>query len=176
MKKMLGEERRKFLLKQLIEAKSALTGTDLAKIVHVSRQVIVNDINLLKAKNEPIISTSQGYLYIATNQETKSYERKIVSNHPPEKTKEELFTIVDYGATVKNVIVEHPLYGEITANLHVSSRLEVEKFIQQLQDTRATLLSALTDGTHLHVIEAASEDILDQVVEKLREKGFIIES
>jgi uncharacterized protein len=176
MKKMLGEERRKFLLKQLKEAKSALTGTDLAKFVNVSRQVIVNDINLLKAKNEPIISTSQGYLYIANNQETKNYERKIVSYHPPEKTKEELFTIVDHGATVKNVIVEHPVYGEITANLHVSSRLEVEKFIQQLQDTRATLLSALTDGTHLHVIEAASEEILDQVVDKLREKGFIIES
>lgn len=175
MKKMLGDERRNFLLNKLKQANTALTGADLAQLVNVSRQVIVNDMNLLKAKNEPIISTSQGYLYIANNQVDTRFERKIVSFHPPEKTKEELFTIVDCGATVKNVLVEHPIYGEITANLHVSSRLEVEKFIQQLQDTSATLLSALTDGTHIHLIEAPSKEILDQAVEKLREKGFIVE-
>ena len=94
----------------------------------------------------------------------------------PEKTEEELFTIVDCGATVKNVIVEHPVYGEITANLHVSNRLEVEHFLHQLRETNAQLLSALTDGTHLHVISAASEETLDTVIEQLRKKGFLLES
>ena len=175
MKKITGEERRHYLLNYLKTSSQALTGSDLAKLTNVSRQVIVNDMNLLKAKNEPIISTSQGYLFLHTQNSQTRFERKIVSVHKPEQTKEELFTIVDCGAIVQNVIVEHPVYGEITANLHVSSRLEVEAFIQQLQETNATLLSALTDGTHLHVISAPSDEILNLVEIKLREKGFILE-
>ena len=175
MKKITGEERRQFLLTHLKSSTQALTGSDLAKLTNVSRQVIVNDMNLLKAKNEPIISTSQGYLFLHTQNNQMRYERKIVSVHTPEQTKEELYIIVDCGATVQNVIVEHPVYGEITATLHVSSRLEVESFIQQLQETNATLLSALTDGTHLHVISAPSNEILNLVEHKLREKGFILE-
>ena len=173
MKKILGEDRRIFLLNQLKSTNQALTGSDLAKLANVSRQVIVNDMNLLKAKNEPILSTSQGYLYLSN--ENNHFERKIVSQHTPEQTKEELFTIVDCGATVKSVIVEHPIYGEITANLHLSSRLEVDTFIQQIKETNAALLSTLTDGTHLHVISASSEQILNQVEHALRNKGFILE-
>ena len=176
MKKILGEERRTLLLNHLKCSNQAFTGSQLAKLTNVSRQVIVNDMNLLKARNEPIIATSQGYLYINKDESSTLFERKIVSVHPPEKTEEELFTIVDCGATVKNVIVEHPVYGEITANLHVSNRLEVEHFLQQVQETNAQLLSALTDGTHLHVISAASEETLDTVIEQLHKKGFLLES
>ena len=92
------------------------------------------------------------------------------------KTEDELFTIVDCGAIVKNVIVEHPVYGEITANLHVSNRLEVDHFLHQLRTTNASLLSALTGGTHLHVISAPSEETLDYVEDQLRKKGFLLES
>lgn len=176
MKKILGEQRRTLLLEQLRSSSSAITGTDLAKLTNVSRQVIVNDMNLLKARNEPIIATSQGYLYIKNETANIEFERKIVSFHTSEQTEEELFTIVDYGAKVKNVIIEHPVYGEITAALHLSSRLDVEDFIKRVGDTNAHLLSALTDGTHLHVISASSEPILDKVIAKLREKGFIIEN
>ena len=176
MKKMLGEDRRTLLLNYLRSSNQAFTGSQLAKLTNVSRQVIVNDMNLLKARNEPIIATSQGYLYIHNNETSPLFERKIVSIHPPEKTEEELFTIVDCGATVKNVIVEHPVYGEITANLHVSNRLEVEHFLHQLHTTNAQLLSDLTDGTHLHLISASSEETLNTVEEQLRKKGFLLES
>ena len=174
MKKMLGEERRLELLSLLKNAKQPLTGTDLAKHTNVSRQVIVNDMNLLKARNEPIVATSQGYLYMHNMQQTR-FERKIVCMHTSEQAKEELFILVDCGVTVESVIVMHPVYGEIIASIMVSNRLEVEQFVKRVNETKAHYLSALTDGTHLHVISAISEKNLDLAEAKLRERGFLIE-
>lgn len=62
--KLMGANRRDQLLLWLKESKSPLTGGELAKKANVSRQVIVQDISLLKAKNVPIIATSQGYVYM----------------------------------------------------------------------------------------------------------------
>lgn len=176
MKKMLGEERRYELLTLLKNNNGPITGTDLAKHANVSRQVIVNDMNLLKARNEPIVATSQGYLYMQLEENKKIFERKIVCSHTAEQAKDELITIVDCGVTVKNVIVEHPVYGEITASVMISNRLEVDQFIKQVEETKASYLSALTDGTHLHVISASSEKNLDLVEEKLRAKGYLVEN
>ena len=175
MKKMLGEARRLELLAILKQQGAPITGTELAKHANVSRQVIVNDINLLKARNEPIVATSQGYLYIQ-EQKTGRYKRKIVCMHTGEQTREELYTIVDCGVTVENVIIEHAVYGEITASLLVSNRLEVDFFLEKLVETNAHFLSALTDGTHLHVISAPSEELLDKAEDRLREKGILVES
>lgn len=175
MKKLLGEERRQELLALLKNAKQPLTGTDLAKHTNVSRQVIVNDMNLLKARNEPIVATSQGYLYMHQMQQTR-YERKIVCMHTSEQAKEELFILVDCGVTVENVIVEHAVYGEITASIMVSNRLEVEHFVKRVTETNALYLSALTDGTHLHVISASSEENLDLAESKLREHGILVDN
>lgn len=175
MKKMLGEERRLELLALLKQQKKPITGTDLAKHANVSRQVIVNDMNLLKARNEPIVATSQGYLYME-EQRTGIFERKIVCMHTGEQTREELYTIVDCGVTIKNVIVEHPVYGEITASILVSNRLEADIFLEKLAETNAHFLSTLTGGTHLHVISAPSEELLDRAAEKLREKGILVEN
>ena len=176
MKKMLGEDRRNKLLNILQTSKNPITGTELAKMTDVSRQVIVNDMNLLKAKNEPIIATSQGYLYISRDEQNKVYERKIVCVHTSEQAEDELLTIVDCGATVKNVIIEHPVYGEITASMMLSNRYDVQNFVQRVAETNASYLSILTKGTHLHVISAPSEETLDLVVEKLREKGYLVEA
>ena len=175
MKKLLGEERRQELLALLKNAKQPLTGTDLAKHTNVSRQVIVNDMNLLKARNEPIVATSQGYLYMHQMQQTR-YERKIVCMHTSEQAKEELFILVDCGVTVENVIVEHAVYGEITASIMVSNRLEVEHFVKRVTETNALYLSALTDGTHLHVISASSKENLDLAESKLREHGILVDN
>lgn len=174
MKKLLGEERRMELLSLLKNATQPLTGTDLAKHTNVSRQVIVNDMNLLKARNEPIVATSQGYLYMHQVQQQK-ITRKIVCSHAPTETKEELFILVDCGVTVESVIVEHPVYGEITASIMVSNRLEVEHFVKRVKESNALYLSALTDGTHLHVISATSKENLDLAEAKLREHGFLVE-
>ncbi len=175
MKKMLGEERRYELLSLLKTAGKAITGTELAKHANVSRQVIVNDMNLLKARNEPIISTSQGYLYMPL--EKAAYvERKIVCTHSAENALDEMFTIVDCGVTIKNVIVEHAIYGEITASIMVSNRPEVEAFVKRVEETKANYLSVLTDGTHMHMISAPSEGLLDLAEERLREKGYLVEN
>lgn len=175
MKKMLGEERRNELLALLKNATQPLTGTDLAKHTNVSRQVIVNDMNLLKARNEPIVSTSQGYIYMHNMQQAR-FERKIVCMHSAEQAKEELFVLVDCGVTVESVIVEHPVYGELTASIRVSNRLEVEHFIKRVQETNAQFLSALTDGTHLHVISATAEENLNLAEAKLRALGILVEN
>ena len=175
MKKMLGEERRLELLNLLKKQNEPVTGTVLAKHAHVSRQVVVNDINLLKARNEPIIATSQGYLYMK-EQATTLFERKIVCMHTAHETREEMYTIVDCGVTIKNVMIEHAVYGEITASLLISNRVEVDGFLEKLEQTKANLMATLTDGTHLHVIAAQSEDLLDKAEARLREKGFLVEN
>lgn len=175
LKKLLGEERRLELLALLKTAEQPMTGTDLAKHTNVSRQVIVNDMNLLKARNEPIVATSQGYIYMHNVRQTR-LQRKIVCMHKPNEAKEELFILVDCGVMVESVIVEHPVYGEITASIMVSNRLEVEHFVKRVQETNALYLSALTDGTHLHVISSTSEESLNLAEEKLRQRGFLIEN
>ncbi|MFJ7731399.1 transcription repressor NadR [Lysinibacillus sp. NPDC097231] len=174
MKKMLGEERRLQLLAQLKNSSAPITGTDLAKFANVSRQVIVNDMTLLKARNEPIIATSQGYLYMNQEQLHHTVERTIPCFHTSKDTEDELMTIVDCGGTVKNVIVEHSIYGEIIASIMVSNRHEVKKFIQRVTETQASYLSELTGGTHLHVISAPSVEILDLIEQTLYKKGYLV--
>ncbi len=175
MKKMLGENRRDELLTILKNAQQPITGTDLAKHANVSRQVIVNDMNLLKARNEPIIATSQGYVYMVTDESNQMFERKIVCLHTAEQAEDEMYTIVDCGATLKNVIVDHPVYGEIIASIMVSNRLDVKRFVDRVNEAQANYLSILTNGTHLHVISAPTIQQLDQVERLLREKGYLVE-
>ena len=128
MKKLLGEARRNELLMLLKQSDAPLTGTDLSKIVGVSRQVIVGDMTLLKARNEPIIATSQGYVYFENSNAGPLYERQIACIHSPENAKDELYTLVDAGVLVKNVTIEHPVYGDLTASIQVSNRHEVDLF------------------------------------------------
>jgi transcriptional regulator of NAD metabolism len=175
MKKMLGEERRKELLSILKRNNEPITGADLAKHANVSRQVIVNDMNLLKARNEPIVATSQGYVFIKRDDSIEIFERKIVCLHTAEQAEDEMLTIVDCGVTLKNVIVEHPVYGEITASMMLSNRHDVISFLERVNETNANYLSVLTNGTHLHVISSTSENLLDRTVEMLRKKGYLIE-
>ncbi|QHA92745.1 transcription repressor NadR [Bacillus sp. N1-1] len=173
--KILGENRRSLLLQWLKESEKPLTGSDLSKRTNVSRQVIVQDISLLKARNEPIIATSQGYIMFNTERENRKYEQVIACKHSPKDTKNELYTIVDHGGTVKDVTVEHPLYGHLTASLFVGNRLEADQFLSKLSMTNASLLSELTSGVHLHTIEANSKTQLEAVIQALKEQGFLLE-
>lgn len=175
MKKINGEERRQQLLTLLKNADQPYTGSDLAKRVGVSRQVIVNDMNLLKAMSEPILSTSQGYLYFREN-EPQAFEKKIVCHHTPEQTVEELYAIVDCGATVKDLSIEHPVYGEITVAMYLSSRFDVDVFVEKVQKTNAPLLSQLTDGTHVHTITAKNQLSIEKAITVLRKLGILVEN
>ena len=74
-KLLFGEDRRQFLLNILMTSNSPITGADLANKANVSRQVIVNDMTLLKAKNEPIVATSQGYIYLRHAHDNQLFEK-----------------------------------------------------------------------------------------------------
>lgn len=176
MKKLLGEERRTMLLELLKAEGNPITGTDLAKRTNVSRQVIVTDIALLKAKNEPIIATSQGYIYFTDSEQQMLFEREIASIHSNEQAEEEMNILVDAGVTIKNVTVEHPVYGDLTASMMISSRYDVQQFIKKVAETDATLLMNLTEGAHLHTITADSQDKIDLAISMLQSKGFLANS
>ncbi|MFX3624550.1 MAG: transcription repressor NadR [Ectobacillus sp.] len=174
-KKILGEERRQLILNWLAEAEKPLSGSELSKKTNVSRQVIVQDISLLKARNEPIIATSQGYMYMRPLPRQQKHERVIACNHPPDKVKDELTLLVDHGVTIKDVKVEHPVYGDLTAPIMVSNRYEVDQYLKKIQETNAAYLSQLTGGIHLHTIEADSLGRLDAACDALKRFGFLIE-
>ncbi|MCY7753437.1 transcription repressor NadR [Bacillus haynesii] len=173
--KLTGAERRQQLLAWLKESEAPLTGSELAKKASVSRQVIVQDISLLKAKNEPIIATSQGYMYLRSALGKKQPVQRIIAcDHEPEKTEEELNLIVDFGVTVKDVTIEHPVYGDLTASIRVSTRKEVSDFVKKISSTNAAYLSQLTNGIHLHTLEADDEEKIEQACNALQKAGILI--
>ena len=174
-RKILGDERRSLLLEILKASKTPITGGELAAKTKVSRQVIVGDITLLKAKNEPIIATSQGYLYMHTSSPVALAQRTVACSHLPEETEKELNLLVDHGVTVKDVRIEHPVYGDLTASIMVSNRREVKKFMEKINATNSSYLLELTEGVHLHTLEAQSEKVLDEAEEAMRRANFLID-
>ncbi|MDK2807697.1 MAG: uncharacterized protein PWP24_430 [Clostridiales bacterium] len=168
---MDGENRRNKLLQTLNYSHAPLSGEKLATLLGVSRQVIVQDIALLRASNHMILSTNRGYLLYQNQQNIHS--RIFMISHTDEEMREELYTIVDCGGVVKNVGVEHEVYGMIQAELNIRSRSDVDAFIKRLQNTKAVPLKALNANLHFHMIEADCEDILDEIEERLKEKGFL---
>lgn len=173
--KMSGEKRRKFIVNQLKKTKKAYTGRRLAEMTNVSRQVIVTDIALLRTADEPIIATNRGYIYLQED-EQETFKKVIACQHRPEDTAEELNIIVDNGVKVLNVIVEHPIYGEMMGSLQIESRFDVKQFIEALHEEQSTLLSVLTDGIHLHTLEADKEEKLEAAIQALRHAGYLYEA
>ncbi|WP_280768682.1 transcription repressor NadR [Salipaludibacillus daqingensis] len=173
-KKWFGDERRNEIMMLLKNHGDPLTGGQLADHLNVSRQVIVQDISLLKAKNIPIMATSQGYIMTEQDPTNEGFTRTVACYHQPAQTEEELLILVDQGVRVKDVKVEHPIYGDITASIMVSNRKEVYQFIRKVNQTKASYLSELTDGVHLHTLEATSEHDLDDAVQALHEAGFLL--
>ncbi|MCL6452428.1 MAG: transcription repressor NadR [Alicyclobacillus sp.] len=162
-------DRQNRLLEELERADRPLTGAELAERCQVTRQVVVHDIALMRAAGVDIVSTPRGY-------ELRGPERDRVTvlsvHHPPEATERELMTLVDYGIHVEDVIVEHPVYGELRGALHLGSRRDVELFLRQVAEADALLLSSLTDGFHLHTVRAPDLERLCEAVAALRRAGI----
>ena len=59
---MTGLDRREDIVAQIQKSTVPLSGTKLAAIYKVSRQVIVQDIALIRAAGYDIISTNRGYI------------------------------------------------------------------------------------------------------------------
>ena len=175
MIKIKTKERREKLLQRLKESQKALIGAQLADEFGVSRQVIVQDIALLRAEGEKIVATSQGYFY-EKNLGMPTVKTSIACSHNDQKElRDELLTIVNYGGRVIDVKVEHPIYGDLSGNLMISSVEGVENFIKNYQNNGAELLSKLTDGVHLHTIEAVNKQVLKKIKDELRQKDYLLE-
>jgi transcriptional regulator of NAD metabolism len=174
--KVLGESRRELILEWLLETDQPITGTFLATKTNVSRQIIVRDISILKARNYPILATSQGYIFLKEQVKSELCSKVIACKHIPELTENELNIIVDYGGIVKDVVVDHPVYGDLTASLMIRNRRDVHEFITKMTSTNAVFLSQLTDGVHLHTIEARTEKQLDEICNALLAGGFLLTS
>lgn len=170
---MEGKERREYIIKMLKEAMDPISGTEMAKRLGVSRQVIVQDIALLRATNKNILSTTKGYvMYIP---EKQTVNRCFMVKHTTDQIEDELCTIVDHGGKVLDVIVTHELYGQIEADLILSTRREVYEFVEKVKEKKTKPLKELTDGIHLHTVEAKNEEILDEIEAYLRDKGYLVE-
>ncbi|MDD2483827.1 MAG: transcription repressor NadR [Eubacteriales bacterium] len=166
---MNGEKRREEIIAMLAESTTPLSGSELALAFHVSRQVIVQDIALLKASHHKILSTYKGYVL----QEAKARQRVFRVKHKPEEIADELYTIVDAGGRIIDVFVFHEIYGELRAKLSLRSRLDVDEFVKELALGEISPLMHLTDGTHSHTVEAESEEILECIKDNLKAKKFL---
>lgn len=168
-----GEQRRAKLLQLLLQNTEPLKAADLAKSAGVSRQVIVQDIALLRARKEPILATPGGYVFLPKSR-LEGVQRVITSRHLPEQTQEELNLLVDYGVTVLDVGVEHSVYGRILRPLGLKTRKDVQEFIKRMDETDSVLLCSLTGGLHFHTLAGPNEEVLDLACVELKEKGFLV--
>ncbi|MBQ0058917.1 MAG: transcription repressor NadR [Lachnospiraceae bacterium] len=168
---MTAEERRLAILEQLRNTTSPLSASLLAGEYSVSRQIIVGDVALLRAGGASIIATPRGYLLQSA---PSKHHAQIACCHDSDDMKKELYALVDEGCTVVDVIVEHPLYGQLTGLLGVSNRHEVDEFIKRCEEADALPLSVLTEGIHLHTIETNDPDNIKRAVMKLERLGFIL--
>ena len=166
---MNSAERREQILKILSGSSKAVSGKDLAAQLGVSRQVIVQDIALLRANGENIFSTNLGYLCPAQH----SISRVFKTCHSDEDVVDELQLIVDCGAVVQDVFVYHKVYGVIRADLNIRSRADIENFVAELSSGRSSLLKNITSNYHYHTVLADSESVLDAVQEKLSQHGYL---
>lgn len=164
-------DRRDNILELLLESTEPLKGSDIAKKYAVTRQIIVKDIAILRAEGKNIIATPDGYII---NKNEKKFKAIIAVTHTEEEMFDEMNIVIKYGGIIEDVIVEHPLYGEITGMLMIKNYNELNKFIQKYKEQRAKLLSVLTNGVHLHTIAAESQEDIELIISELRERKFIV--
>jgi transcriptional regulator of NAD metabolism len=164
-------ERRQRVVEWLRTRRAPVRGEEMAAHFHVSRQCLVQDIAILRAGGEQIIATPRGYLLPTAD--ARMTRAVVACRHAPEQTTEELQLLVDCGVRVLDVIVEHPVYGELRGSLMIESRADVKEFLDHVRRTKATFLASLTRGVHLHTVEASKPEAIIRAREALRERGFL---
>ncbi len=167
---MKADNRRKEIVSLLMSELNPTSGTALAKRFGVSRQIIVQDISVLKAAGFQIISTHSGYLIHRTPLAEKVFKVR----HTSGQTEDELNLIVDLGGTVADVFVWHRVYGKVEARLNISSRFHVKQFLEGIRSGKSKELMNITDGYHYHTVRAESENVLEQIEEALTDKGYLV--
>ncbi len=169
---MEGNKRRDLLIKILKESAEPVPGGELSRLLGVSRQVIVQDIALLRATDINIFATTKGYLIYHT--EGAHVKRLFKVKHSTEQIEDELCTIVDAGGKILDVQVKHEIYGEIGTELIIRNRQDVYDFVKKVKENKIVPLKELTDGIHQHTVEADTEATLDRIEKALLDKGYLI--
>lgn len=168
---MEAASRRQAILDRLRTADRPVSASALAAGLNVSRQIIVGDIALLRAGGAEISATPRGYVLPRA---TDGITRTIACRHTLAQTGQELDILVDNGCTVLDVIVEHPVYGQLTGQLQISSRYDVEQFLVRIHDSDAAPLSMLTGGLHLHTLCCPNEDAYTRACAALKAAGLLL--
>ena len=168
---MNAKVRRSAILARLKHENGPVSATALAKEHGVSRQIIVGDIALLRAGGEPISATPRGYLL---DRENAGELHTVAVRHTTQEMERELQICVDNGCTVLDVVVEHPIYGQLVGQLQLSSRYDVEQFLNRSRSGAARPLSDLTGGIHLHRLLCPDEAAYQRVCRQLDEAGILL--
>lgn len=172
---MNAAERRELVLSILKEAEEPISATQLAKRCGVSRQIIVGDVALLRAGGEDVAATPRGYVLVSVESEHADHIHQIACTHDAAGMEKELQICVDFGCSVLDVIVEHPVYGQLTAPLRLNSRYDIAQFIKLVNEKEAHALSELTAGVHLHTLSCPSEEAYQRVCAELKKEGFLLD-
>lgn len=159
------------MLEILANAGQPVSGTALAKTFAVSRQVIVQDIALLRAQKREIVSTCRGYMMGSGI----SCQRIFKVKHSDDEMEEELNLYVDFGGMVVDEFVYHKIYNVIRVEMGLKSRRDVKEYIEKLKSGISKSLKDVTSGFHYHTVTAESDEILDQIQEELQNRGFLAE-
>ena len=167
---MDSEARRRALSERLKGAQGPLSAAALARELSVSRQIIVGDVALLRAAGASVTATPRGYLL---DRPLPGLTRTVACLHSGADMERELTLMVDQGCTVENVIVDHPVYGQLTGPLKLSSRYDISEFIRKVEENSARPLSMLTDGIHLHTLRCPDEDTFQRTLAALEAAGFL---
>jgi transcriptional regulator of NAD metabolism len=169
---MNSKERRKYIEELLIKSGEPQKGQNLAKELSVTRQIIVKDIAILRAEGSNIIATPEGYMIPKDNKH--KIKRIIAVSHRPEEIEDELTCIVKFGGAIEDVIIEHPVYGEIRGMLMIKTLYDVQRFMEKCSKLSAEPLSTLTRGIHIHSIEADNEEIMERILSELKARNYLI--
>lgn len=170
---MQSSDRRSAISEILRQSDRPISAARLASRFEVSRQVIVGDIALLRASGVDIYATPRGYTMKSHTQD--GYTGTIACKHSSEAMHDELYTIVDLGGRVLDVIVDHAIYGQLTGRLELNSRYDVDQFVRKVEQEQAQPLSSVTDGVHLHTVNCPDKIIFDRIVEALQKKGYLFD-
>ena len=163
-------ERRKAIVNLLLSSKEPISGSELSRQFGISRQIIVQDISVLKGTGCEILSTNQGYVI----QKSPLCERVFKVRHTTNETEDELSCIVNLGGTIVDVFVWHKVYGKIEANLNISTQLQIKQFLEGVRTGKSTELMHITSGYHYHTVRAESEAVLDRIEAALTERNYIV--
>lgn len=168
---MKAAARRNEILSLLGNASAAIPAGILSDKFAVSRQVIVQDIAVLRASGYEVISTNRGYMLGGA-----AHTRRVFKcRHTLGELVEEAELILGCGGRIEDVFVNHRVYGRISARLDLITRTHAEELHRSLVSGASKPLMSVTDGYHYHTVCAESEAKLDEMEGALRTAGYLIE-